>query len=915
MKLPILRHDPWLAPFAAAIEGRHEDVERKLAALTADTDGSLSDFANAYKYFGLHRCGDGEWVFREYAPNATAIYLIGGFSQWQADERFKLSPLDNGVWEIRLRAGTLKDGDLYKMLVEWPGGSGERIPAYATRVVQDEQTHIFSAQVYDPSHPYEFKIQSFKPDTRPLLIYECHIGMAQEREGVGTYEEFRVNILPRIEADGYNAIQIMAIQEHPYYGSFGYHVSSFYAASSRFGTPDDLKRLIDDAHSRGIAVIMDIVHSHAVKNEAEGLGRLDGSHDLYFYPDHRREHPAWDSLCFDYGKDSVLHFLLSNCKYWLEEYKFDGFRFDGVTSMLYYDHGLGKAFGSYADYYDGGQDTNAIVYLTLANILIHEVNRHAISIAEEMSGMPGLAIPFADGGIGFDYRMAMGVPDYWIKMIKEKRDEDWHPTSIFWELTNRRKEEKTISYCESHDQALVGDKTIIFRLIDKEMYWHMGADDRNFMVERGMALHKMIRLVTLATINGGYLNFMGNEFGHPEWIDFPRQGNGWSHKYARRQWDLVDREDLKYRMLNKFDNDMVETIGECYDFQSLPIEKLWEKDDDQVLAFMRGDLLFVFNWNPVKSFSDYGFLAPEGEYQVVMDSDASIYGGNDNIDATVHHFTSHDPLYAPAGKGWLKMYLPAKTAQVLRRVRCERKRIVIALDGYSSSGKSTMAKELARTVGYVYVDSGAMYRAVTLFALRNGMAEEGKVTDIKALEAAMPGIEISFELKDGRQHTILNGEDVEDEIRGMAVSRTVSPVAELAAVRARLTRLQQEYGKVGGIVMDGRDIGTTVFPHAEMKVYVEASAEVRARRRYDEMVEKGLEVRYEDVLENIRERDRIDSTRKESPLRRAEDAYLLNNDNVSPRRQMLMLLHLFDDITSGRRPESLTLSPAKGVCD
>lgn len=670
-KLAILRNDPWLEPFAPAIEGRHQDVIRKMEELTAATGGSLSKFANAYNYFGLHREKSGEWVFREYAPNATQIWLIGTFSDWKDDERYSLSPIGDGVWEGRFPADFIHNGDLYKMRVDWNGGSGERIPAYARRVVQDPQTHIFSAEVYEPEHPYKFKVKKFTPDTKPLLIYECHIGMAQQEEAVGTYEEFRTKTLPRIAKDGYNAIQIMAIQEHPYYGSFGYHVSSFYAASSRFGTPDDLKRLIDDAHERGIAVIMDIVHSHAVKNEVEGLGRLDGSYDLYFYGDGRREHPAWDSLCFDYGKNSVIHFLLSNCKFWLEEYKFDGFRFDGVTSMLYYNHGLGKAFGSYDDYYDGNEDTNAIVYLTLANLLIHEINPKAITIAEEMSGMPGLAAKFEDGGIGFDYRMAMGVPDYWIKMIKEKKDEDWNPTSIFWELTNRRADEKTISYCESHDQALVGDKTIIFRLIDKEMYWHMMVDDNNFTVERGMALHKMIRLVTLASINGGYLNFMGNEFGHPEWIDFPREGNGWSYKYARRQWDLVDREDLKYKFLNSFDNAMVETVGGYYNFQSLPVDKLWEKDDDQVLAFRRGDLIFVFNWNPVKSFNDYGFLAPAGEYEVVLDSDSKKFGGYGNIDDSVHHFTQADPLYSPSGKGWLKLYLPARTAQVLRIVKAK----------------------------------------------------------------------------------------------------------------------------------------------------------------------------------------------------------------------------------------------------
>ena len=576
-KLNILKNDPWLEPYAPAIEGRHADAVRTEKRLLQGWD-SLSDFANSHKYFGLHRNTDGTWVFREWAPNATGITLIGDFSGWQALPQYALHKVEGGlpgIWEGKFDPDAMSDGQLYKMLVSWPGGQGERIPAYADRVVQDPQTAIFSAQIHMPSKAFRWTDKNFTPDLSPLLIYECHIGMAQQTEGVGTYDEFRKKILPRIAADGYNAIQIMAIQEHPYYGSFGYHVSNFFAASSRFGTPEDLKKLINEAHSLGIAVIMDIVHSHAVKNENEGLGRLDGTPTQYFHADPgRREHPAWDSLCFDYGKDEVLHFLLSNCKYWLEEYHFDGFRFDGVTSMLYFDHGLGKAFTNYGDYYDGGQDTDAIVYLTLANKLIHELKPTAITIAEEMSGMPGLAIPFRDGGIGFDYRMAMGIPDYWIKTLKEKKDEDWHPTSIFWELTNRRADEKTISYVESHDQALVGDKTVIFRLIDSKMYWHMMVDDNDADVARGMALHKMIRLVTLATINGGYLNFMGNEFGHPEWIDFPREGNGWSYKYARRQWDLVDREDLKYRFLNAFDNGMVELVSRVHNFQAKPIRKI-----------------------------------------------------------------------------------------------------------------------------------------------------------------------------------------------------------------------------------------------------------------------------------------------------------------------------------------------------
>ena len=459
----------------------------------------------------------------------------------------------------------------------------------------------------------------------------------------------------------------MAIQEHPYYGSFGYHVSSFFAASSRFGTPEELKALIDEAHRNGIAVIMDIVHSHAVKNEVEGLGNLAGDPNQYFYPGDRHEHPAWDSLCFDYGKDDVLHFLLSNCKYWLDEYHFDGFRFDGVTSMLYYSHGLGEAFCDYGDYFNGHQDDNAICYLTLANCLIHEVNKHAITIAEEVSGMPGLAAKFKDGGYGFDYRMAMNIPDYWIKTIKELPDEAWKPSSIYWEIKNRRADEKTISYCESHDQALVGDKTIIFRLIDADMYWHFRKGDENEMAHRGIALHKMIRLATIAAMNGGYLNFMGNEFGHPEWIDFPREGNGWSYKYARRQWNLVDNKELCYHYLGDFDRKMLEVIKSEKKFNATPLQEIWHNDGDQILAFSRGELLFVFNFSPTRSYADYGFLVPEGSYVVKLNSDAKEFGGNGFADDSVEHFTNPDPLYTDQHKGWLKLYIPARSAVVLKK--------------------------------------------------------------------------------------------------------------------------------------------------------------------------------------------------------------------------------------------------------
>lgn len=664
----IVASDPYLEPYEAAIRGRHEHALWKIGQLTRNGRQTLSDFANGYKYFGLHKVPRGGWVFREWAPTATDIYLVGDFNNWTEDEKYRCKRIEGtGNWELKLPAKAMKHGQLYKMHVKWDGGEGERIPAWCQRVVQDEVTKIFSAQVWSPKTPYQWKKKNFKANTNPLLIYECHVGMGQDAEKVGTYTEFKDNVLPRVAKDGYNCIQVMAIQEHPYYGSFGYHVSSFFAPSSRFGTPEELKALIDAAHQMGISVVMDIVHSHAVKNEVEGLGNLAGDPNQYFYPGDRHEHPAWDSLCFDYGKDDVIHFLLSNCKYWLEEFHFDGFRFDGVTSMLYYSHGLGEAFTNYGDYFNGHEDDNAICYLTLANKLIHEVNPKAITIAEEVSGMPGLAAKFEDGGYGFNYRMAMNIPDYWIKTIKERRDEDWKPSSIFWEVKNRRADEQTISYCESHDQALVGDKTIIFRLIDADMYWHFKQGDENDMVHRGIALHKMIRLVTLGTINGGYLNFMGNEFGHPEWIDFPREGNGWSYKYARRQWNLVDNPELDYHFLGDFDRKMIEVVKGEKNFIKTPVQEIWHNDGDQVLAFMRGDLVFVFNFSPTRSFTDYGFLVPEGDYKVVLNSDAKEFGGNGFADDTMVHHTNFDPVYEKDHKGWLKLYIPARSAVVLKK--------------------------------------------------------------------------------------------------------------------------------------------------------------------------------------------------------------------------------------------------------
>ncbi len=677
--LPIVFKDPYLTPYINYFNDIRDQVSATTRRLT-ENKCTLWEFATAHKYFGLHleinENNEEEWVLRECAPNATDIYLIGDFSDWKPSKEYAFTSTGLGNWEIRLPKDALHHNDLFRLYMKWHGGEGERIPSYAQRVIQDNHTKMFSAQVWQPAKKYEWKIENFVPNNdEPLLIYECHIGMAQEAERVGTYIEFENNILPRIKDAGYNTIQIMAIMEHPYYGSFGYQVSNFFAPSSRFGTPDELKSLIDKAHSMGLRVLLDIVHSHAVKNEVEGISKFDGTYSLFFHDGDRGEHPLWDSRLFNYAKTEVLRFLLSNVRYWLEDYKFDGFRFDGVTSMLYKNHGVGTAFMGYQDYFCDNLDKDALTYLTLANKLIHEGNKNAITIAEDVSGFPGLANSIENGGNGFDYRLAMGIPDFWIKTLKEKKDEDWHVEGILWELTNRRNDEKTISYAESHDQALVGDQTIIFRLLQILIYDSMRLDQQNFLIDRGLAIHRLIKLITISTAGDGYLNFMGNEFGHPEWIDFPREGNNWSYHHARRQWSLRDNSDLQFYRIAAFDKAMLDlmkhyNIMKGYNY----VEKVYSHIDDEVLCYKRKGLYFLFNFNPAKSFADYRINGVEpGKYKLVFNTEDYDFGGLGRIAHDQEFLTSNEAMKDDKGNEYIetyfKVYLPTRSAMVLEKLK------------------------------------------------------------------------------------------------------------------------------------------------------------------------------------------------------------------------------------------------------
>lgn len=656
----LIERDPLLAPYASALERR---VRHARATKDRLTRGGLdlTDFASGHEYFGLH-FRDGRWVLREWAPSAVSIHLKGPFSNWRPVPEYAFGRIGNeGVWEIQLAEPMLAHGDPYRLEVHWPGGGGDRIPAWARRVVRDETTGSFNAQVWRPESPYQWRHAAPMRPKAPLLVYEAHIGMAQEERKVGTYDEFRRNVLPHILRAGYQAIQIMALAEHPYYASFGYQVSNYFACSSRFGTPEELKALVDEAHGLGLLVFMDLVHSHAARNEVEGISRQDGTSSLYFHEGPRGEHPAWNSRCFDYGKPQVLHFLLSNCRFWMDEYRVDGFRFDGVTSMLYLDHGLARKFISYDDYFGSDVDDDALTYLTLANELVHTLSPEAVTIAEDVSGFPSLALTVSEGGAGFDYRFAMGVADTWIELTKDVPDEQWPIGKLWYELTNRRRGEPTISYAESHDQALVGDQTLIFRLLGARMYDRMAITSEDLAVERGIALHKMIRLATLGTAGHGYLCFMGNEFGHPEWIDFPREGNDWSYAYARRQWRLAQDDALRYRHLAAFDRDLM-AMARGYGVPDGRDEFLLHVDDGtKVMAWLRAGLIFAANFHPNRSFPDYRIPAAPGSYRTVLDSDRKIYGGFDRQALDVIHHTMPDRIE----RHFLSLYLPARTALVL----------------------------------------------------------------------------------------------------------------------------------------------------------------------------------------------------------------------------------------------------------
>jgi len=656
--------DSELMDYAGFFSRRIELFSQEIQRLRNEW-GSLAAYAGLHRELGMHkteRDGKRYWRFREWAPAANSLYLAMDRVNFARRYEYRFARTDDPMlWELFVPAEELPHGTYYELHVASSRTRGHvrRVPAFAVWVEQNrDNENQWCARVWDPPEAYAFR---YPQPPRSLFprIYEAHVGIAQSVLGkrakqFGTYRHFAEKVLPRIQKGGYTAVQLMGIPEHPLYKSFGYQVSGYFAPSSRFGTPDDFKYLVDEAHRLGLAVILDITHSHACPNTEQGLARYDTSR--YFF---RELKTQWDTVSFDYSQERTRRFLLSNCRYWLEEFRIDGFRFDAVGNMIYLDHGLDDDFSHVGRCFFGKDgknrlDENGVLYLSLANTLVHELAPHAVTIAEEFSGAPGMSCAPENAGLGFDYRFAMGLPDFWAKFIEEGRTmgQMWH------ELNNRRHYDKTISYTECHDQCINGDDAFIWRMIKEDMYEHMSVFSDSWKCSRGMALHKLTRFVTLATAGQGWLNFMGNEFGHPEWID--------SEDYDHRQWHLAETTHLKYSKLDAFDRNMLKLVREYPEQFKRGPRFRHIHEEDRLLAFERGTLLFVFNFHELLAQNHLALMVTPGKYTEIFSSDELAYAGYGNLStrAPSEHFS--DPASGMCEQR-ITLYMPPLTGLALLR--------------------------------------------------------------------------------------------------------------------------------------------------------------------------------------------------------------------------------------------------------
>ena len=666
----IINQDHSLKPFELEIKERMELYKEKLNEIK-NKEKSLENIAKSYKSMGINLMPNGDIKYREYAPGAKGISLFGEFNNWNK-EQFWAKKDKFGFWELIIPnengAPKIQHGQIVKVNVVLEDGNWmERNPIWSHYLIQNKESIILENIFWNPEIKYKWKYpQKHIKKPESLRIYEVHIGLSSFDPKINSYKEFADTILPRVKKTGYTAIQFMAIMEHAEYASFGYHVNYLFAISSRFGTPEEFMYLIDKCHENGLFVIMDIIHSHASPNVNDGFNYWDGTDHLYFHGGNLGNHVQWNSKLYNYSSYETLRLLLSNCAYYIKEYRIDGFRFDCVTSMLYSHHGIDYNFtGNYKEYFNEFFNLESSVYLMLANSLIHKLNPEAITIAEDFSGTPGLCRPVEEGGLGFDYKLNMKICDKWKQYLLYKKDEEWNIEDIIYTLKNRRYKEKNISYCESHDQSFVGNCSLSSLLFSSERFWNMSNNSPETpVIGRGISLHKMIRLLTFALGGEGYLSFMGNEFGCPDSLDFPKKENRFSYSHSRRRWDLCDNKDLRYRFLYKWEI-IMNILEEIFHFIESEEEYISTKhEDDKVIVFEKGVLLFIFNFHPVKDFQDYQIGTKWGTpHKIILDSDEKRFMGKGRL--------NHTSSYSTVKKSFknrpynMKLDMPSRTCMIL----------------------------------------------------------------------------------------------------------------------------------------------------------------------------------------------------------------------------------------------------------
>ncbi|KAI8557559.1 hypothetical protein RHMOL_Rhmol04G0020000 [Rhododendron molle] len=524
------------------------------------------------------------------------IYKIVNDPVSRAKFRAKKPPLPYWLETRKGRKAWLKKympaiphGSKYRVYFNTSDGPLERVPAWAPYVVPDADGNQAFAVHWEPPPEYTYKWKHKHPEVpKSLRIYECHVGISGLEPKIASFNDFTEKVLPYVKEAGYNVIQLIGLVEHKDYFTIGYRVTNLYAVSSRYGTPDDFKRLVDEAHGLGLLVFLDIVHSYSAADEMVGLSLFDGSNDCFFHTGKRGHHKFWGTRMFKYGDVDVLHFLLSNLNWWVVEYHIDGLQFHSLASMIYTHNGFASLSGDMEEYCNQYVDKDALMYLILANEILHALHPKIITIAEDATLYPGLCEPTSQGGLGFDYFVNLSASEMWSSLLGNVPDCDWNMSKIVSTLIgNKHSADKMLLYAENHNQSISGGCSFGEILLGEP---REHASDRKASILRGSSLHKMIRLISFTIGGHAYLNFMGNEFGHPK--------------------DMMN-VDEKERILSR----------------GLPnIHHV--NDTTMVISYLRGPLLFIFNFHPTTSYERYSVGVEEaGEYQVILNSDEKRYGG------------------------------------------------------------------------------------------------------------------------------------------------------------------------------------------------------------------------------------------------------------------------------------------------